>query len=59
MYIWFKFMDTYCLKKLHNTRFNDVVINELKSLILLIEVLQEIEAVANEEQWANEEIAWK
>jgi hypothetical protein len=43
-------MDTYCLKKLHNTRFNDVVINELKSLILLIEVLQEIEAVANEEQ---------
>ncbi len=30
MYTQSKFMDTYCLKELHNTRYNDVVINELK-----------------------------
>ncbi len=44
----FEFMDTYCLKELHNTRFDDVVINELESLILSKKVLQEIKTIVNE-----------
>jgi hypothetical protein len=35
-------------KELHNTRFDDVVINELESLILSKKVLQEIKAIADE-----------
>jgi hypothetical protein len=32
-------MDIYCPKELHNTRFDDVVINKLESLILSKEIL--------------------
>jgi len=41
-------MDIYCPEKLHNTRFNDVVINKLGSSILSKYLLQEIEVVVDE-----------
>jgi hypothetical protein len=47
-------MDIYCLEELHNTRSDDVVINELESFILLKEVLQDIEAVTNEDRQVEE-----
>jgi hypothetical protein len=57
--IRFEFMDTYWLKELHNTRFDDVVINELESLILSKKVLQEIKAIADEKWQVEEEVFWR
>ncbi len=46
-------------KELHNTRFDDVVINELESLILSKKVLQEIKAIADEKWQVEEEVFWR
>jgi hypothetical protein len=52
-------MDIYCLKELHNTRSNDVVINKLESLILSTNMLQEIEVISDEKQRTKKEAVWK
>lgn len=49
-------MDIYYFKKIHNTRFDDVVINKLESLILSKKVLQEIKAIANEKWQVEKEV---
>ncbi len=59
IYTQFKFMDIYCLKELHNTRSNDVVINKLESLILSTNMLQEIEVISDEKQRTKKEAVWK
>jgi hypothetical protein len=43
-------MGTYCSNELHTIDSNDLVVNELESLILSKEVLQEVEAVIAKER---------
>lgn len=52
-------MGTYCSNELHIINFDDLVVNELESLILSHDVLQEVEDVATKEHQAEKKEIWK
>jgi hypothetical protein len=43
----------------HTTRFDHLVVNELESLILSKEVLQEVEAIVDQKQQTKKEMIWR
>lgn len=52
-------MGTYCSNELHIIDSDDLVVNDIESLILSHDVLQEVEDVATKEHQAEEKEIWK
>jgi hypothetical protein len=52
-------MGIYCSNELHTIDFDDLVVNELESLILSKKVLPEVEVVAAEECQVEKKVIWK